>query len=130
MTYTLLNACFLLVAALVAVVAYRRHPLSARRAWALACALAAVLLLSVVFDNVMIGVGLVAYDPARISGVFLGVAPIEDFAYPVAAALLLPALWTLLAARKPAAVESGDRLPGHRGPGNDGPRDRGERTGR
>jgi hypothetical protein len=34
--------------------------------------------------------------------VFIGKAPIEDFAYTVAAAVLLPSLWTLLA-RKTSA---------------------------
>lgn len=54
-----------------------------------------VVILTAVFDNVMIGVGLVGYDRALISGVFVGIAPLEDFAYAVAAVVLLPALWSL-----------------------------------
>jgi lycopene cyclase domain-containing protein len=49
---------------------------------------------------VIVGTGIVGYDPARILGLRIGVAPIEDFAYPVAAALALPALWTLLGPRR------------------------------
>lgn len=102
MSYLGLNAVFLGLAALAAAVALWRRPASRRLYAASGLALVAVLGLTAVFDNIMIGVGLVAYDPALISGVFVGIAPVEDFAYPVAAALLLPAVWSLLA-DKPAA---------------------------
>jgi hypothetical protein len=46
-----------------------------------------------------VGLGIVGYDEAKISGVLLGVAPLEDFAYTVAAVFALPALWLLLPAR-------------------------------
>jgi hypothetical protein len=46
-----------------------------------------------------VGVGIVAYDPHVISGLRLGVAPVEDFAYAIAAAVLLPCLWSLLTPR-------------------------------
>jgi lycopene cyclase domain-containing protein len=67
---------------------------------AAAAALGVLLVLTAVFDNVIVGTGIVGYDPARILGLRIGVAPIEDFAYPVAAALALPALWTLLGPRR------------------------------
>ena len=54
---------------------------------------AGLLVLTAVFDNVMIAVGLFGYRPETLSGLAVGLAPIEDFAYPVAAAVLLPALW-------------------------------------
>ena len=44
----------------------------------------------------MIGVGLVDYGDAQISGIRLRIMPIEDFSYTVFAVLALPALWTLL----------------------------------
>jgi lycopene cyclase domain-containing protein len=56
--------------------------------------------LTVVFDNVIVGTGIVAYDASRILGVRIGVAPIEDFSYCVVAALALPALWVLLGRRR------------------------------
>lgn len=94
MTYTLLNIVFLAVVALVAIAA-----VVARRAprWR-AVGLAAVLLLTLtaIFDNVIIGTGIVAYDDSLISGVLIGLAPIEDFAYTVAALVLLPSVWELL----------------------------------
>ena len=95
MTYVLLNAVFLAVAALVAAVAMARRLISACFVAAVAVALGLTLLLTAVFDNLMIGAGLFRYDPAHISGLFIGLAPIEDFAYPLAAAVLLPALWVL-----------------------------------
>lgn len=103
MTYTLLNVVFLAVVAVVAIAAVvaRRSP-----RWR-AVGLAALLLLTMtaIFDNVIIGSGLVAYDDSLISGVRIGLAPIEDFAYTVAALVLLPAVWELLARRRPRQDE-------------------------
>ena len=103
MTYLALNAVFLAAVAivvLVAVVAARRRGGERIRWGALGIAGAALLAMTAVFDNVMIGVGLVGYDDDRISGLRIGVAPVEDFAYAVAAVLLLPALWHLTARRQ------------------------------
>ncbi len=99
MTYLLLNAAFLVAptALLVGALARtRRRGRSRPFAAAVGLALAAVVLLTAVFDNVLVGLGIVGYDETRISGVRLGVAPIEDFAYAVAAAVGLPSLWVLL----------------------------------
>ena len=100
MTYLLLNGVFLLVAALVAVVAMLRRLISARFVATVAVALTLTLLLTAVFDNLMIEAGLFSYDAEHISGLFVGLAPIEDFAYPLAAAILLPALWVLVGGTK------------------------------
>jgi len=96
-TYWALNAIFLAVVAAVALAALvsRRAP----RWGAVAFTLGVVILMTAVFDNIMIGVGLVGYDAAKISGAFVGIAPLEDFAYAIAAVILLPSLWTLLAPR-------------------------------
>ena len=97
MTYLLLNAIFLAVVAAVALatVLARRVP----RWRSTALVLLVVLVLTAVFDNVMISVGLVGYDPSKISGVLVGVAPLEDFAYALAVVVLLPSLWALTASR-------------------------------
>ena len=117
MSYWALNAIFLAVVVVVAVVGIVRalrvgpdpvHPDARRRAQgrttsrtlgAFGIALALLLVLTAVFDNVMIGIGLVGYDPDLISGAFIGIAPLEDFAYAIAAAVLLPSLWLLLERR-------------------------------
>lgn len=119
MTYWGLNAIFLGVVALVGVAALvvgaRRRASAAHsdaparttsartpratpgtRAASIALAVAILLVMTAVFDNVMIGIGLVGYDAAKISGVFIGIAPLEDFSYSVAALILLPSLWVLL----------------------------------
>lgn len=94
MTYWLLNLPFLTVAALAGILAARRL------SWPATGITAAVLLvMTAIFDNVMIGVGLVAYEPSLISGAFLGIAPLEDFAYALAAIIGLPSLWVLLERR-------------------------------
>jgi lycopene cyclase domain-containing protein len=97
-TYLLLNAVFLAVVLVLLLLALRRRVL---RLPAVLGTLAVLLVTTAVFDNIMIGVGLlVAYDDDLISGIRIGVAPIEDFAYAIAAALALPALWVLLPARR------------------------------
>jgi lycopene cyclase domain-containing protein len=109
MTYWLLNLPFLAVVAVVALAA-----ILARRAprWRVVGLTAiVVLVLTAVFDNVLVGVGIVGYDRALISGVFVGVAPIEDFAYAVAAIVLLPSLWSLLGRRVPAKPVYRDAAP-------------------
>jgi len=98
MTYWGLNAIFLAAVAAVAIAAVvsRRGP-----RWAsVGLVLGVVLLMTAVFDNVMIGVGLVGYDDSKISGAFIGIAPLEDFAYAIAAVVLLPSLWTLFGGKR------------------------------
>ncbi|WP_166865826.1 MULTISPECIES: lycopene cyclase domain-containing protein [unclassified Salinibacterium] len=56
-------------------------------------ATAILLLLTIIFDNLMIAAGLMRYSPDEISGLLIGLVPIEDLSYPVAVAILMPALW-------------------------------------
>lgn len=106
MNYWTLNAIFLALTAIIGCCALATaHRRGARAAAAvtpmtIAVTLVFVVLVTAVFDNLMIGVGLVGYNPAKISGVFVGIAPLEDFAYAVAAVVLLPSIWVLLE-RKP-----------------------------
>lgn len=98
MTYWALNAVFLTVVAAVvlAAVLSRRAP----RWRVVGLVLLVVVVMTAVFDNIMIGVGLVGYDAEKISGAFVGAAPLEDFAYAVAAVILLPCLWALSEKRR------------------------------
>ena len=103
MNYMGLGLGLVAAAAVVAVLGARRVPAgeARRRHWA-AVAIAGALLiaLTAVFDNVIIAVGIVDYDPSKISGAYVGLAPLEDFSYAIACALALPALWVLLRSRK------------------------------
>ncbi len=91
MTYWWINLWFLGGAALFALVSVLA---GVRVRWgAIAIGLGVMLILTAVFDNMIIGFGLVDYDPALISGVRIGVAPIEDFAYTVLAMIVVPVVW-------------------------------------
>lgn len=102
MTYLLLDLAFLVLPVLLAAAALAVLRGTDRRTAgvATAAALAVVLLLTAVFDNVILALGIVAYDETLLSGVRLGLAPLEDFAYALAAGLGLPALWVLLGRRR------------------------------
>ncbi|GAA1212204.1 lycopene cyclase domain-containing protein [Rhodoglobus aureus] len=94
MTYWLLNAVFLAIVVALAVAAVATHRTPRWRAIAITAGI--LLIMTAVFDNVMISVGLVGYNADAISGAFVGVAPLEDFAYALAAVVALPCLWALL----------------------------------
>ena len=95
MTYPLIVLPCVAVTAAV-VLATLRRPRFGRRMASCGIAAGVLVALTAVFDNVMIAAELFDYPEHLISGVRIGLAPIEDFAYPVCAAFLLPALWTLL----------------------------------
>ncbi len=102
MTYPLLVLPFAGVT-LAVVLSTLPRPRFGRRMASSAVAAAVLVALTAVFDNLMIAAGLFTYPEELISGVRIGLAPIEDFAYPVCAAFLVPAVLLLLGARTPAA---------------------------
>lgn len=61
-----------------------------RKVWIIGIVL---LVLTAVFDSLIIAAGIVNYDPTKIIGVYLGKAPIEDFAYTLAAVIIVPYTW-------------------------------------
>jgi lycopene cyclase domain-containing protein len=64
-------------------------------------------LLTMVFDTLMIAADLYVFDEDKILGVYLWGAPLEDFAYAIAAALAMPVLWTVLERRAAARAADG-----------------------
>jgi lycopene cyclase domain-containing protein len=95
MTYFALNASVLLTLFVVLNLFLRKTP------WKLVgLTLLATMVLTAIFDSVIVGTGIVAYDTSKILGLTIGLAPVEDFAYTIAAALLIPAVWILLGKRK------------------------------
>lgn len=99
MSYPLLALAGVAVALLGFVVltglGLRRAEVSPRRDYFIAVFATIVVLftLTAIFDNVMIAAELFHYAPEQLYGISVGLAPIEDFSYPLAGALLLPALW-------------------------------------
>jgi lycopene cyclase domain-containing protein len=59
-------------------------------------ALLILLALTAVFDSLIITTDIVGYDETKISGLRIGYAPIEDFAYALAAGVALPVIWERL----------------------------------
>jgi len=84
------------------------------RVWPLVWTALHLCLLTLVFDTLMIAADLYVYAPDKILGVYLWGAPLEDFAYPLAAALAMPVLWTVLgerAARRAAPADAASTGP-------------------
>ena len=99
MTYALLAVLFLVVSAVPAVTATLTGRLTPSW-WRTTAAVAVVLVvLTAVFDSIMIAFDLFRYDTAALLGLRVARVPVEDFAWPVAAALALPGLWALLGRR-------------------------------
>ena len=98
MTYLWLALAFV-VASAVAGAAFARG--AGRRHWqATGIAFAALAVLTAVFDSVMIGMELFHYDSQHLLGASIGLAPVEDFAYPLAGVLALPGLWAWMTRRR------------------------------
>jgi len=91
MTYPLLTLAVLFIFAIYTLLVRRYLP-----AKPVLKAAAVMLTLTLVFDNLIIGTGIVDYDPEKILGIRLGLAPIEDFAYTIVALVLVPSLFNLL----------------------------------
>jgi lycopene cyclase domain-containing protein len=104
MTYFVVSAVFLGVALLVLATALwlapDRRALLARWWLPVLAAGIVVAVLTAVFDNLMIHIGLMEYSRTTTSGLKVGLAPLEDFSYPLAGLILLPALWLLLRRRE------------------------------
>lgn len=102
MNYFWLNLIFLVVAfCALFLVPKNRWP-------AYLVGLLPMLAITAVFDNLIIASGIVAYDPSKISGIMIGLAPIEDFAYTVAAVMIVPSIWSALTRRKRKARVAND----------------------
>lgn len=96
MTYVILNVIFM---ALVAGFVVATGKLGQLRPKPLMATAGILLLLTAVFDSVIIHLGLVTYDLTKIAGIYIGKAPIEDFAYTLVAVILVPILWMIFGAQ-------------------------------
>lgn len=90
MIYLLISLPFLLLAAGIAWLRRNAHPGQFR---VTALVVGVLFVLTIVFDNLMIGAGLVGYGDSQRLGVDIGLVPLEDLFYPLVAALIVPAIW-------------------------------------
>lgn len=97
MTYVYISIPFLLVA--VALWVARRGAYRAQVKTTAAVG-AVVLVLTAIFDNLMISAGLVGYGEAQRLGIQLGLVPVEDFFYALFVVLIVPAVWSGLGRKK------------------------------
>lgn len=91
MTYVYFSLPFLILALVLWIV--RRNAYKAQVATTLAVG-AVVLVLTAIFDNLMIWAGLVGYGDAQRLGLQLGLVPVEDFFYSIFVVLVVPAVWS------------------------------------
>lgn len=102
MSYLELSGWFIAGAVLIAAVLTaftRRRGGAAAHLPAIGLTIIALVVLTAVFDTLMIAADLFYYAPETLVGIYIGLAPIEDFSYPLVGAILLPCLWALLRAR-------------------------------
>ena len=84
-TYLLVNIVFLCAVLLVL------RTTSVNRAQLVT--LGILLVMTAVFDSIIVGLGIVSYDSTKILGWYIGNAPIEDFFYAIFAVLVIPVIW-------------------------------------
>lgn len=96
-TYLIMNLIFLVCIAVL----FMQHLVKPTKAWWYT--LVALLILTAIFDSIIIGAGIVGYDPQKILGLHVGLAPIEDFFYAVLAVIMVPTLWNMFDTKKGTA---------------------------
>ena len=95
MNYLALNVIFMLIAFVILIAIVRKSP------WKLiGWTLLAMVLVTLVLDNVIVALGIVDYDTNKISGLVLGLVPIEDFAYTIVSVLAVSSIWHLMTRKK------------------------------
>ena len=89
-TYLILNLVFMVIACILAGIKVSRPSKTT------VFTLVTLLAMTAVFDNLIVGFSIVDYNPEKILGIRIGIAPIEDFAYAILAVILVPTIWSKL----------------------------------
>ena len=92
--YLILNLVATCTVVAVLILLSRKHKLTFKP-W-LAYIMAVLLVLTAIFDSLIVWSSIVAYNPNYILGLYIGKAPLEDFFYSVVVVLLVPVTWQLL----------------------------------
>lgn len=86
-TYLILNLLFMAIVIIALRITPRKPPVT----WLIMFGV--LIMLTAVFDSLIITAGIVGYDIDKILGIYIGKAPIEDFFYAIMAAIVIPILW-------------------------------------
>lgn len=112
MTYTLAALLGVLVAAVLDVVVLRTQLLTRRAFWT---AYGIVVFFQLIVNGVLTGLRIVRYDPARIIGLHIAFAPVEDLLFGFAMVLATLSLWVWAGRRETGAAREPQR-PARRAP--------------
>jgi len=93
-TYLMMNIFFLVCVGVL----FLQHLVKPTKNWWIT--LAVLVVLTAVFDSIIIWAKIVAYDTDKILGLYVGLAPIEDFFYAILAIIIVPTLWNLFEPKK------------------------------
>jgi lycopene cyclase domain-containing protein len=52
--------------------------------------------MTIIFDSLIVVFDIVRYDSSKITSLYLGFAPIEDYIYALVAIVVIPAIWKKL----------------------------------
>lgn len=108
MSFAALSLCFMLGSPALFILAVRLRRIRLCEVLpAVGLAMLVLLVLTAVFDNLMIGSGLFGYGSQTLLGIHVGLAPLEDFSYPICAVLFVPALWWLAGGKIPSGPTRG-----------------------
>ena len=88
-TYLVLNLVFVAIV----IVFLRFHRAHINKSRAIFITLAALLILTAVFDNLIVGLNIVDYHPEKILVFYIGVARVEDFFNAILDVIVVPAIW-------------------------------------
>lgn len=99
MSYLGLAAIFVAVTLPVLAIAIITRRPSGRWWAAVGLTALSLIILTAIFDSIMIAADLFRFDESALTGVHVGLAPIEDFAWPIAAAILIPSTLLFLTTR-------------------------------
>lgn len=94
-TYLFLNLIFML--SLIFFLPKKKLGKPPRAFW---ITLGLLLILTAIFDPIIIGLDIVGYDETKIIGLKLFGAPLEDFFYAIYAACAIPLVWHMLGEKR------------------------------
>lgn len=90
--YSILSSIFVAASLLAVVVISRLRNIQFKQMLLITIGM---LFLTLIFDNLIIGMHIVTYSSQHILGIYLGKVPIEDFAYTLVAGTLIPSIWVI-----------------------------------